>query len=254
MKSILKRIARKLGIIPAGQTVSTSYQVIDRQTAVGDGFDGWQSQSVAERQDAAYRRLLQAMYQGEPRADFKVAVEALRTTGLHNPELLEIGCGSGYYSEVLPHLLGEPIRYTGLDYSEAMIELARRHYPAIPFLVGDAVALPFQDGAFDVVMNGAALMHIVQYERAIAESSRVSRGWCIFHTVTVHQQRPTTFLKKNAYGAPTAEVSFNEADLLRLFQANGLVLQKVFGSITYDLHEHLGEPTASRTFLCRKAE
>ena len=207
---------------------------------------------MAAKQDAAYRRLLDAMHAGEPRHDLKIAAEAVRSTGMHNPELLEIGCGSGYYSEVLPHLLGEPLRYSGLDYSDAMIGLARAHYPEIPFVVGDAADLPFEDGSFDIVMNGAALMHIVRYEQAIAESSRVTRGWCIFHTVTVHQERPTTFLKKNAYGAPTAEVSFNEGDLLRLFAANGLALHKVFDSIAYDLHEHLGEPTTSKTFVCRK--
>lgn len=252
MKTILKRIGRRLGILPPARAVSTGYEVIDRGTAAGDGFDGWHSRMVAEKQDTAYRRLLQAMYDGQPRHDLKVAAEAVRATGVSNPELLEIGCGSGYYSEVLPHLLNAPIRYTGLDYSDVMIELAREHYPDRTFVVGDAAALPFPDGAFDIVINGAALMHIVKYEDAIAESSRVSRGWCIFHTVTVHQERPTTFLRKQAYGAPTAEVSFNEKDLLRLFQVNGLVMEHVLESIAYDLHEHLGEPTSSKTYVCRK--
>ena len=45
-----------------------------------------------------------AMKDGEPRLDFRIAAEAVAATGLSNPRLLEIGCGSGYYSEVLDHV------------------------------------------------------------------------------------------------------------------------------------------------------
>src|SRR5262245_21343003 len=36
-----------------------------------------------------------------------------------------------------------------IDFSEAMLEEARRYHPAIDFRTGDAEALPFPDGSFD---------------------------------------------------------------------------------------------------------
>lgn len=250
MKTILKRIGRKLGILPAAQGSSTAYEVIDRGAADDVGLDGWWDQSVAERQDAAYKGLLDEMYAGRLRVDFTVAADAVRATGLASPSLLEVGCGSGYYNEVFAHLLAAPVQYTGLDYSGAMIEVARRRYPAIPFVVGSATDLPFPDGAFDIVMNGVALMHIPDYVKAIAESRRVARRWCIYHTVPVHQNRPTTFLRKNAYGRPTVEISFNESELRQRFAEGGLEVRKVFESVSYDLVAVLGEPTVTKTFVC----
>lgn len=250
MKAILKRIGRRLGIGSAPQGSSTAYEVIDRQAADGDGLDGWWDQSVAERQDAAYKRLLEEMYAGRLRVDLTVAADAVRATGMAAPSLLEVGCGSGYYNEVFAHLLETPVHYTGLDYSGAMIDVARRRYPAIPFVVGSATDLPFPDGSFDIVMNGVALMHIPDYVRAIAESRRVARRWCIYHTVPVHQQRPTTFLRKHAYGRPTVEISFNESELREHFAKGGLEIRAVLESVSYDLVAVLGEPTVTKTFVC----
>jgi hypothetical protein len=52
----------------------------------------------------------------------------------------------------------------GLSFwSDAMIARARLHYPSTAFEVADATALPYTDGAFDIVFNGVSLMHIVEY-------------------------------------------------------------------------------------------
>ena len=51
------------------------------------------------------------MYAGQPRQDFLVAAEAVRVTGIDEPLLLEVGCGSGYYSEILSYLLECSVRY-----------------------------------------------------------------------------------------------------------------------------------------------
>lgn len=256
MTALLHRIGRLvrggLGRLVGATSVSSDYEILTAEEAAapGDG-DGWHDPSVAEWQDRAYRGLLAEMHAGRPRNDLQVAADAVRLTGLADPTVLEIGSGSGYYSEVLSHLLGHPVRYTGLDYSPAMIDLARTRYPTPTFVVGDAAALPFADAAFDVVINGAALMHMLRYREAIAESRRVSRGWCVLHTVPVLARRPTTYLRKRAYGRPTVEVVFNEEELHDLFHANGLALHRTFDSVPYDLAPVLGEPTASRTYLCQ---
>lgn len=235
---------------PPAEAVSTDYALMDPQTAIASKFDGWYTTSVARRQDAAYRALVQEMYAGRPRQDFIAAAEAVRLTGTTDASILEVGCGSGYYSEILSHLLGRRLRYVGLDYSPAMIGLAQRRYHDDPFVVGDAIGLPFAEGGFDTVLNGVSLMHILRYEMAIAESRRVARRWCIFHTVPVLQSRETTILRKNAYGQPTIEIIFNEVHLCRLLEQQGLAVRHHLKSVPYSLDAVLGEPTVTRTYVC----
>lgn len=212
---------------------------------------GWRAESVAERQHQAFEPLIQAARSGSPRRDFAVAAEAIRRTGLMNPSILDVGCGSGYYAELLPILLGAALRYVGVDYASSMIRLARRTYPREHFVTADARRLPFPPATFDVVMSGTSLMHIPDYETAIRESVRVSLSWCVFHTVPVMEGRPTTYLRKRAFGETVAEVVFNRTELERIFEREGLRIDEVFESIPYDLSEVLGESTKTLTYLCR---
>ncbi len=252
LRSILRRVRSLMGKGPAARGPSSAnYLVVTRDEALALRLDGWAAPDVAERQDAAFGRVLDAMRAGSVRQDLRAAADAVAATGIDQPEILEVGCGSGYYSEILPYLLGRPVRYTGSDYSEAMVALAGARYPGVPFVRADATGLPFADKSFDIVFNGAALMHIARFEQAIAESARVARSWCIFHTVTVHHSRPTVYLRKTAYGAPTVELSFNRDALVAAFAASGLEVHTEFAGIAYDLASVIGEPTVVKTFLCR---
>ena len=86
--------------------------------------------------------------------------------------LLDVACGTG-------HLAGEAsrrgARAEGLDFSEAMVEVASRNYPGVPFRVGDAEALPYPDGHFDVVTCAFGLLHLPNPEQGISEAHRVLR-------------------------------------------------------------------------------
>lgn len=229
---------------------SADYSLLSRDAAADGQFKSWHDHSVTERQDAAYRSLLQEMYAGQPRQDFLVAAEAVRCTGMDDPLILEVGCGSGYYSEILSYLLNRSVRYVGLDYSAAMLQLARKSYPEQLFVLGDATALPFDDGSLDVVMNGVSLMHILSYETAIAEARRVAARWCIFHTVPVLRNRQTTFLQKKVYGEPGFEVIFNEAELHQILEQRGLIVRQILESVPYDLKRVVGEATVTKTYVC----
>ena len=121
-----------------------------------------------------------------------------------------------------PTLLPGGVRYTGIDYSDAMIARARAHYPSAAFEVADATRLPYPDNAFDIVFNGVSLMHIIDYPAAIREAARVAATLCIFHSVPVFDDHQTTYLRKYAYGAPVVEIIFGKQELMSLCQAAGL--------------------------------
>jgi demethylmenaquinone methyltransferase / 2-methoxy-6-polyprenyl-1,4-benzoquinol methylase len=66
-------------------------------------------------------------------------------------------------------------RVTGLDFSERMLERARRKSAEIEWVQGDALALPFQAGAFDAATVGFGVRNLDDLERGLAELRRVLR-------------------------------------------------------------------------------
>ena len=233
-------------------SLSDVYQVLDQPIPAAPD-EAWHSSDVSEWQEAAYTSVLSEMRKGSVRIDLAVAATAVQKTGLERPSLLDIGCGSGYYSEIFDFLLKGTVDYTGIDYSEAMVTLARCRYPQGRFQQADATALPFADNSFDIVFNAASLMHIPDHKAAIAESARVARRFCIFHTVPLLTTRPTTYLRRLLCGRPVLEVVFNQSELMALFTQSNLLPQSAWESHPYNLEPLLGEPTRSLTILCEVA-
>jgi SAM-dependent methyltransferase len=138
--------------------------------------------------------------------------------------LLEIGCASGYYYEVLEYLLNMRISYTGADYSEHLIAMAKDYYPAATFTVADGAALPYTDTSFDVAVSSGVLLHVLNYQEHIRETVRVARRFVAVHRTPVCRTRETQYLKKFAYGVETVELLFNEQEILDVFLSQGLEL------------------------------
>ena len=61
----------------------------------------------------------------------------------------------------------------GLDFSAAMVGLARARHPGVTFTEGDAEDLPFRDGAFDAVVSNFGLHHVPRPQMALAQARRV---------------------------------------------------------------------------------
>jgi ubiquinone/menaquinone biosynthesis C-methylase UbiE len=94
--------------------------------------------------------------------------------------VLDVGCGLGNDLFDMVELVGPAGRLVGLDASEVMIAEARRRAEElklpITFEVGEAQALPFPDGTFDVCRAGRLLEHLPDAGRALTEIVRVTRA------------------------------------------------------------------------------
>jgi SAM-dependent methyltransferase len=67
-------------------------------------------------------------------------------------------------------------RWSGIDASEDLVDVAREHAPpGCTFVVGDAEALPFPYGDFDLVGCLRVLHHVRRPELVVAEIARVTR-------------------------------------------------------------------------------
>jgi SAM-dependent methyltransferase len=255
VRQIGKRVVKATPILRRHIMSSSDHRVLGSQEEARSATAssaGWLAARTVARQERAYRGLIADMKRGEPRIDFKVAAEAVAATGIAHPRVLEVGCGSGCYSEVFATLLPGGVQYTGVDYSDAMIARARVQYPSTAFEAADATALPYADGAFEIVFNGVSLMHIVEYQAAIREAARVAAHYCVFHTVPVFREYRTTFLRKYAYGAPVVEIIFDKRELMSLCHQSGLRLQREWACIPYDMFEVTGHHSTTETYLFSK--
>jgi demethylmenaquinone methyltransferase / 2-methoxy-6-polyprenyl-1,4-benzoquinol methylase len=87
--------------------------------------------------------------------------------------VLDACCGTGDLAVAAERLGG---RVTGLDFSERMLERARRKEPAIEWVRGDLLELPFADGSFDAATVAFGVRNVEDLERALAELRRVLRA------------------------------------------------------------------------------
>jgi len=96
----------------------------------------------------------------------------LRTVISDLPPLrtLDVACGTGFLTK---HLRGEVV---GIDASERMLELARVQAPNATFVQGEALSLPFEDGAFQRVFTSYFYCHLEEgdRERFLTEARRVA--------------------------------------------------------------------------------
>ena len=64
-------------------------------------------------------------------------------------------------------------RVVAIDFSSAMVEDARRRYPALDVRAGDAQALTDADASYDAVVMSFGLLHLEQPDVALREAHRV---------------------------------------------------------------------------------
>jgi ubiquinone/menaquinone biosynthesis C-methylase UbiE len=106
--------------------------------------------------------------------------------------VLDLGCGTGRHSV---WLASAGATVTGIDFSEGMLEEARRKAGAgtVRFLAHDLhQPLPFADGVFDRVVSGLVLEHLGDLDRFFGEARRVLRPG---GRAVVSAMHPAMFLK-----------------------------------------------------------
>lgn len=92
--------------------------------------------------------------------------------------VVDLGTGTGTAAALAR---GEGRRVTGLDAAAGMLEIARREHPDVTWVEASFEALPFDDGAFDVVLAVHALLFgsdpvvtLREWRRVTAPGGRLS--------------------------------------------------------------------------------
>lgn len=209
-----------------GDSVSADYQILNNPdlNELRNKYDNaWKDENIPEKQLKRVQGQIKDYRKIPAMNDLVKMVGAIR---LINPSVLEIGCSSGYYSEIFERA-GINVQYEGCDYSSKFIKLARKLYPRVKFKIEDATSLDYQDNSFDIVISGCCILHILDYQKAIKESARVARDFVIFHRTPVVHLSKTVFTQKVGYGVDMIEIFFNETELLNLFHRNNLYVKDI---------------------------
>ena len=107
-------------------------------------------------------------------------------SALQPARTLDVACGTGFLTR---HLRGDVV---GLDQSEEMLAIARRQAPRARFVRGDALELPFDDGAFERVFTGHFYGHLDEHDRRrfLSEARRLASELVVVDSVLRDEVEP----------------------------------------------------------------
>lgn len=155
-----------------------------------DSTTNWDEESQREFWNFWDSRYLQAEIIGaEALRRGQVVISLLRSLSLSEPNIIELGCGNGWFTEMLATF--GPV--TGVDIADLAIEEARRRVPKGAFYPGDALTVDLPVETFDVAITLETLSHVSNQARFVDRIARIltNEGYLILATQnrTVYTRR-----------------------------------------------------------------
>lgn len=140
--------------------------------------------------------------EGQPARSARSAWMAGRVAAYRPASVLEVGCGYGKQLRALRGAFGPGVALTGVDFSPTQLGLARDYLAGsgpVGLVLASGARLPFPDGAFDLVLTSAVILHNPPgvAEAMRREVLRVARRYA------AHNE--DTDVTYNRYGYDTAE-------------------------------------------------
>ena len=109
--------------------------------------------------------------------------------------LLDIGCGTGYFSCQFSH---DGLNVTGIDPASSMIEFAMSQNSDVRYIIGDALTLPCKNNEFDYCSAITSLCFIDEPREALSEMWRVSKKGLVLGLLNRHS---LLYLQKSGKGS-----------------------------------------------------
>jgi ubiquinone/menaquinone biosynthesis C-methylase UbiE len=167
-----------------------------------------------------------------PAADIRmrrrVGMLATELGKLDDPLVLEIGCGTGFFSRYVLEQMPD-LRLVGSDISPKSIDAANERWTQFPnarFEVMDATALPYPDASYDAVI-GCSILHHLPAESSLKEAFRVLKPGGLLWFSEPNMMNPHILLEKNvrAFGklfqATEDETAFFRWSLAKMLRTIG---------------------------------
>jgi len=139
--------------------------------------------------------------------------------------VLELGCGTGYFTRELARSRADIV---AIDVSPELLELARANYsaPNVRYEIQNASALSYPDAVFDSVV-GSSVLHHLEIEEALREIHRVLKAGGTIYFTEPNMLNPQIAVQKNVpwvkrkLGDSPDETAFFRWPLRRLLEQTG---------------------------------
>lgn len=173
-------------------------------------------------------------------------------------ELLDVACGTGEFSVFCARRIKG---VHGIDISEGMIELARKHASAngltnIAFECHDVERTPCADNSFSVVQCRSAFHHMENYPRVLKEMLRCCRpsGRLAVQDIMAYEDpKVNSFfeaLEKEVDVSHNA--TLHKQEFIDLFKQNQVEVMRLFAvDVVLNFHEYLSHAHQSESGLER---
>jgi len=201
---------------------------VNVQTIISEGesheySENWSQEMVGKLQRSLVNYQLRHLYAGNAIPVFSKLKEVLHILDKEcSRSLLDIGCTSGYYYEVINFYCPHTFEYVGCDYNKESIKLATEYYPGVDFQVGDVTNLSFDDQEFDVSFLSGVIEHVPEYEKALEEVCRVSGRYIILHRIWL-DSGPTSCKQGTQYFVPVIRNQYNKEEFFRILEENSFM-------------------------------
>ena len=110
---------------------------------------------------------------------FKTLLAMVSTIDAPLQKILDIGCGEGIVPRQLRTIWPSAV-FHGLDINMELLQVARQLVPEFICLVGSIYKLPLTAEGYDLVFCTEVLEHLEVPESALAEITRVGKGYFLF--------------------------------------------------------------------------
>ena len=147
----------------------------------------------------------------------------------HGARVVDLGCGSGVFTELLRQ---EGYNSIGVDISPKLVALGRRKYPDLELLEGDAENLPFETESLDGVLLSGLVHHFPDPRRLATEVFRVLRRGGRFVAFDPNRMNPFMWLYRDRASPFYSSVGVTEnerpilaKDVATIFRHEGFWVQ-----------------------------
>jgi SAM-dependent methyltransferase len=141
--------------------------------------------------------------------------------------ILDLGCGTGRFTEVLANLYGA--RVTGIDPSASMLTQAAEKLtsPDVRLICAAAEAIPTPDACFDLIFSSMVFHHLVDRDAAALECRRVLKpgGFVVIRNATRETNRHSPYARFFAGFSAVVDAKLPaQRDITDLFVRAGVAL------------------------------